>query len=258
MKIHLYQNDIEWENPEENIIRANKSLGEIDISSGDLVILPEMFSTGFSMRSELCIEMEEEKNKTLHFLQRLAILNSCCVIAGVTTKINENFFNESLALLPNKKIISYRKNYLFSPAKEHMTFTAGDEIKTFEWNQWVIGMSICYDLRFPELYRELAAKRTNLMVNIANWPLDRIEHWITLLKARAIENQSFIVGVNRTGTDPNSTYNGNSMIIDPMGKVVLDAGENPGVYGSTIEIETVNSWRKSFPAVSNMRKIKSR
>ena len=86
MKIHLYQNDIEWENPEENIIRANKSLSEIDISSGDLIILPEMFSTGFSMRSELCIEMEQEKNKTLHFLQRLAILNSCCVIAGVTTK----------------------------------------------------------------------------------------------------------------------------------------------------------------------------
>ena len=107
MKIHLYQNDIEWENPEENIIRANKSLSEIDISSGDLIILPEMFSTGFSMRSELCIEMEQEKNKTLHFLQRLAILNSCCVIAGVTTKKNENFFNESLAFLPNKKIISF-------------------------------------------------------------------------------------------------------------------------------------------------------
>ena len=86
MKIHLYQNDIEWENPEENIIRENKSLSEIDISSGDLIILPEMFSTGFSMRSELCIEMEQEKNKTLHFLQRLAILNSCCVIAGIKTK----------------------------------------------------------------------------------------------------------------------------------------------------------------------------
>ena len=133
-----------------------------------------------------------------------------------------------------------------------------NEIKTFEWNQWIIGMSICYDLRFPELYRELAAKKTNLMVNIANWPIDRIEHWITLLKARAIENQSFIIGVNRTGTDPNNTYNGNSMIIDPMGKVVLDAGESPGVYGSTIEIETVNSWRKTFPALSNARKIKSR
>ena len=104
--LRLWSRISEWENPEENIIRANKSLSEIDISSGDLIILPEMFSTGFSMRSELCIEMEQEKNKILHFLQRLAILNSCCVIAGVTTKKNENFFNESLALLPNKKIIS--------------------------------------------------------------------------------------------------------------------------------------------------------
>ena len=113
MKIHLYQNDVEWENPEENIIRANKSLSEIDISSGDLIILPEMFSTGFSMRSELCIDIEQEKNKTLHFLQRLAILNSCCVIAGVTTKKTRIFLmNHSLFYLIKKsflieKIISF-------------------------------------------------------------------------------------------------------------------------------------------------------
>ena len=139
-------------------------------------------------------------------------------------------------------------------ANENQTYTAGKELTTFEWNSWIIGMSICYDLRFPEIYRGLTAKGSNLMINIANWPIDRLDHWVTLLKARAIENQSYIVGVNRTGTDPNSNYNGRSMAIDPMGSIILDAGEKQGVFSSTIEIEKVSSWRNNFPALKSMQK----
>ena len=139
-------------------------------------------------------------------------------------------------------------------ANENQPYAAGKELTTFEWNSWIVGMSICYDLRFPEIYRGLAAKGANLMVNIANWPIDRIDHWITLLKARAIENQSYIVGVNRIGTDPNSNYNGRSMLIDPMGGIILDAGDKQGIFSSTIEIEKVSSWRNNFPALKSIQK----
>ena len=251
MRIHLYQNDIEWEDPERNISAVNEILGDCIISSGDLVILPEMFSTGFSMRPELSNEIDK-KSPTINFLERLASKYSCCVIAGITTKRNDQFFNEAFAVLPNKKMIFYKKNHLFPLANEHNTYEAGCDLTVFEWSSWVIGMSICYDLRFPELYRGLAKEKANLMINIANWPIDRIEHWITLLRARAIENQTYVAGVNRTGSDPNSTYNGRSMIIDPMGNIINDAGEHPGVHSSVIDLDQVNSWRSNFPALEDM------
>jgi predicted amidohydrolase len=253
MRLHLCQSDINWEEPQKNINDLNQELKKIQISSGDLIIFPEMYSTGFSMRQGICCDLVEGEQSAIKFLKDLSKQYSCCIIGGVATKREGEFYNESLAALPDGNLISYKKVNLFPLAQEDETYSPGKYLETFKWNSWIIGMSICYDLRFPEIYRGLALRNSNLIVNIANWPIDRIDHWVTLLKARAIENQCFIAGVNRTGTDPNSIYNGRSMIIDPLGQIIIDAGETKGIFSSEIEIDKVNSWRNDFPALKSMK-----
>lgn len=254
MHIHLIQKDIIWECPDKNRDSLEKMFGELKPMPGDIIVLPEMYATGFSMNTLLSEDIMQGNTPNTSFLMRKSSEFECCVIGGIAIQNKNLFHNESVAVFPNRKLVRYQKNNLFPLANENQTYTAGNDLTTFEWNSWIIGMSICYDLRFPEIYRGLTTKGANLMINIANWPIDRIDHWITLLKARAIENQSYIVGVNRTGTDPNSNYNGRSMVIDPMGGIILDAGENEGIFSSTIEIEKVSSWRNNFPALEGIQK----
>ena len=253
MHIHLIQKEIIWERPDENRDSLEKMFEELKPAAGDIIVLPEMYATGFSMNTLFSEDIMQTNAPNTSFLMRKSSDFECCVIGGIAIQNKNLFHNESVAAFPNGNLIRYKKNNLFPLANENQTYTAGNELTTFEWNSWIIGMSICYDLRFPEIYRGLTAKGANLMVNIANWPIDRIDHWITLLKARAIENQSYIVGVNRTGTDPNSIYNGRSMIIDPMGGIILDAGEKQGIFSSTIDIEKISSWRNSFPVLNNIK-----
>ena len=254
MHIHLIQTDIIWERPDQNRDSLEKMFGELKPMAGDIIVLPEMYATGFTMNTFLSEDIMGENALNSSFLLRKSSEFKCCIIGGIATQNNNLFHNESVASFPNGKLVSYKKNNLFPLANENQTYSSGKELTTFEWNSWIVGMSICYDLRFPEIYRGLATKGANLMVNIANWPIDRIDHWMTLLKARAIENQSYIVGVNRIGTDPNSNYNGRSMLIDPMGSIILDAGEKQGIFSSTIEIEKVSSWRNNFPALKSIQK----
>ena len=252
MRLHLCQSDIKWEDPHQNIHDLNQDLGKVQISSGDLIIFPEMYSTGFSMRSGISCDLVEGDQSAIKFLKDSSKKYSCCTIGGVATKRDGKLYNESLAALPDGSLISYKKINLFTLAQEDKTYSPGKNLETFKWNSWIIGMSICYDLRFPEIYRGLTLKQSSLIVNIANWPINRIDHWVTLLRARAIENQCFMIGVNRTGTDPNCIYNGRSMIIDPLGEIILDAGKTEGVFSSNIEIEKVNSWRDDFPALKDI------
>jgi predicted amidohydrolase len=253
MHIHLIQTDIIWERPTENRDSLEKMFGGLNPIAGDIIVLPEMYATGFSMNTALSEEKKQTDAPNTSYLIRKSKEFQCCVIGGIAIQSKNLFHNESVAAFPNGELVRYQKNNLFPLANENQTYTAGKELTTFEWNSWIIGMSICYDLRFPELYRGLTAKGANLMITIANWPVDRIDHWVTLLKARAIENQSYIVGVNRTGADPNSNYNGRSMAIDPMGSIILDAGEQHGVFSTTIEIGKVSSWRNNFPALKSIQ-----
>lgn len=253
MHIHLIQMDTIWESPEENRDSLEKMLGELRPLPGDIIVLPEMYATGFSMDTSLSEDITHKDSPNTSFLLRKSNELKCCVIGGIAIQNNNLFHNEAIAAFPDGKITRYQKNNLFPLAHENHTYVAGNELTTFEWEPWIIGLSICYDLRFPEIYRGLTSKGANLIINIANWPIDRIDHWATLLKARAIENQSYVVGVNRTGTDPNSNYNGRSMIIDPMGTIVLDAGEEEGIFSSTIKIEKVSSWRNNFPVLENIK-----
>ena len=123
------------------------------------------------------------------------------------------------------------------------------ETALFPWGGFTVAPFVCYDLRFPELFRAAARKGADLLVVIAAWPVKRIEHWLTLLRARAIENQAWVVGVNRCGREPHFIYNGRSVVVDPHGAIVADAGEIEKVLAASVDAEAVRAWRAEFPAL---------
>ena len=135
---------------------------------------------------------------------------------------------------------------------EARCYSAGCEIKTFRWGEFTVCPFICYDLRFPEIFRIAVRRGANLFLVIANWPLPREGHWATLLEARAIENLAYVVGINRAGNDPKYVYFGRSRIIDPHGKVIAEAGREETVITADVDIATVEAWRKDFPALSDI------
>ena len=127
--------------------------------------------------------------------------------------------------------------------------TAGTEIVCFEWGGFVVAPFVCYDLRFPEIFRAAAQRGANLFTVIALWPAKRQQHWLTLLQARAIENQAYVIGVNRVGSEPQFSYAGRSVVVDPHGVIIADAGEQERILTATLDAETVHTWRRDFPAL---------
>ncbi|MBC7783123.1 MAG: carbon-nitrogen family hydrolase, partial [Burkholderiales bacterium] len=138
-------------------------------------------------------------------------------------------------------------------ANEHQKFRGGDRVATFQWDGAVIAPLICYDLRFPEVFRIATRAGTEIFVVIANWPTARVHHWTTLLAARAIENQAYAIGCNRCGADPNVAYPGRSVVFDPRGQLIGDAGGAEGVLRVDIDVESLRQYRREFPALNDMR-----
>ena len=145
----------------------------------------------------------------------------------------------------------------FAPGGEAQHYVAGERAVVFRWGDCRVSPFICYDLRFPEIFREAAAAhRPELFVVIASWPEKRISHWMALLKARAIENQAYVVGVNRIGSDPYYAYTGQSAIIDPHGEVLADAGEGEGVIRAELDLATLRKYREGLPFLGDMRSLR--
>jgi len=253
MQLHLFQTDIRWEHPEENRHWLSTRIEQLKPAAGDLVILPEMYATGFSMNVQETAEEAGREQPNADFLLHTAHNTGCCIIGGVATKSKTRVYNEAIAAFPDGHESRYRKHQPFTAGGESEVFTAGDHLLLFDWQQWCVGLTICYDLRFPELYRSLALGGAELLVNIANWPRRRISHWVTLLKARAIENQCYVAGVNRVGEDPENHYPGRSVVVDPHGKIIADAGDKAGVASVEIDIENIRAWRREFPALDDVR-----
>ena len=257
MQLHLFQTNIAWENPQRNRDALRTQIENLKPSPGDLLMLPEMYATGFSMNAEETAEETGKSQPNTDFLLQSAHTTGCCIIGGVATKSGRRFFNEAIAAFPDGKVARYRKYQPFTAGGESDVFSAGDTLLTFDWRQWCVGLTICYDLRFPEIYRTLALGGAELLVNIANWPRRRISHWVTLLTARAIENQCYVAGVNRVGEDPQNHYPGRSIVVDPHGTIIADAGEACGVTSVHIDIEAMHSWRREFPALKDARRESS-
>jgi len=253
MKLYCCQTDITWENKPANHARVEKLLHAARPEPGSLVLLPEMFSTGFSMNVSGIREGSAGDTET--FLARLAQQFGAYVIGGlVTAAADGQGYNQAAVFGPEgRELTRYAKMQPFSLGAETRHYHSGKEPVFFMWQNLTVSPFICYDLRFPELFRGSVRKGAQLFTVIANWPVTRIQHWITLLQARAIENQAYVAGVNRCGNDPKYTYNGRSIIVDPHGNILADAGDGERVISAEIDPKVVVKWREDFPALRDMR-----
>src|SRR4030042_2082644 len=245
MKAALIQYSPTWEQPEENILKLNDILNE-QLSDEDIIIFPEMTLTGFTMEAKKF--SEEWDGIGIKYFINIAKKYKKHIFAGIIEKDNGKIYN-SLFHFDNNGIIAarYRKIHPFSYAKEDKNYNAGNEIVITKIGQTKIGLSICYDLRFPELYRLYGKQRTDIIINIANWPTKRIEHWKVLLRAHAIANRCFVIGVNRVGEDPFNPYCGWSSVFDPMGKKLEQVENEEMLISVEMDLEKVKITREKLP-----------
>ncbi|MCC6659389.1 MAG: carbon-nitrogen family hydrolase [Phycisphaerales bacterium] len=258
MRAHLVQLDIAWEAPEVNFRRVRAMLG--GVAPGDLVVLPEMFDTGFSLN----IDATADRGATLDFVRGLAkelhatVHGSRTVLAPGAAKAR----NVATIAGPDGSVLcEYVKVHPFSYGREPERFDGGSGVVLYEWRSagGALGVApaVCYDLRFPELFRLGLLRGAQMYAIGANWPASRQHHWRALLIARAVENQAFVLGVNRAGDDPNLRYAGGSIAVGPRGDVLGELGEAPGVLSVDIDPREVAAWRDTFPAWRDVKLIKA-
>jgi predicted amidohydrolase len=253
MDVHLCQLDSVWENRAASHERASALLKVANPAAGSLIVLPEMFATGFSTNLSVTCQTSAREDET--FLRDLAVNHRSTVIGGVVSPApGGKGFNQSVAFdAEGREMARYTKIQPFMLGSEGECHAAGDEVLTFPLGPFTVAPFVCYDLRFPEHFRSAVKKGADLMVVIASWPVKRYHHWLTLLQARAIENLAFVIGVNRTGNDPNFIHNGRSVVVSPHGHIIADAGESEQVVTARIDAEIVRQWRRDFPALRDMR-----
>ncbi len=255
MELCALQLDLAWEDRAANFTAVEKALAAAvpALAPGSLLVLPEMFATGFTM--DVARAADTSAGETVHFLADLSRKYGIFVLGGLARRLADGTgANEAVAFSPDGALLArYRKIHSFSPAGEAAAFTAGSEIVTFPWNGFTVAPAICYDLRFPELFRRAAAAGADLFCVIANWPDRRQQHKTILLRARAIENQAFVLGLNRCGADPQFSYAGASALIDPHGEILTEVGPAPTLLRASISAETAAAWRAQFPALRDRR-----
>lgn len=250
MFVHCCQFSPAWEDKASNYEALVALLDDSDIRKDSLVVLPELFATGFSMDFARLAEPLDAA-PTLNFLADQARDRSCHILAGIALRGKDELTNDAVLVSPSGEVSGrYRKIHPFTPSGEKAAASAGREVVTMSLGQWTLAPFICYDLRFPEIFR-MATPRAELLVVLANWPTPREAHWVTLLKARAIENQAYVVGVNRVGSDPHLDFPGRSLIISPKGEVIADAGDATTVLSAELHHCQVREWRRDFAAHSD-------
>ncbi|MEE4001220.1 amidohydrolase [Tenacibaculum sp. FZY0031] len=213
LRVALIQSDLIWENPTANRKKFEEKINGL-LDEIDLIVLPEMFTTGFTMNASAVAETIE--GETVQWLQDLAQKKTTAITGSIVIRENDRFYNRLLFVHPSGKIDSYNKKHTFTLAGEHEVFSAGTEKIIVDYRGWKICPLICYDLRFPVWARN--TENYDLLLYVASWPKPRIEAWDSLLKARAIENMTYTAGVNRVGVDPNKyEYTGNTVCYDTLG-----------------------------------------
>jgi omega-amidase len=250
MRVALLQLDLAWEDVAENHRRAARLLARAKEGGATLAVLPEMFSTGFSMDAGRIAQPEGGASET--FLRDQARELSLWILASVPERGEPAPRNMAMLASPEGAVVKYAKIHPFSFAGEDRVYTAGDRVVTADVAGVRVTPLVCYDLRFPEPFRT-AAEETDLFVVVANWPGERREHWRTLLRARAIENQAYVVGVNRAGEGNGITYVGDSAAIAPLGETLAEAGAGEQVLFADVDPEVVRKLRERFPALSDRR-----
>lgn len=252
MQVFAVQMNIEWENKAANCAKVRAMLKAAKVAAGSLVVLPEMFATGFSMN--VALTSEGSDRPTEKYLQALAAEIGITFVAGVVSDATPGKgFNEAVVIGAAGVIARYQKNQPFVPGKEAEHYDAGDEVIAFRFDGATVVPFVCYDLRFPELIRKAARLGAEVICVISSWPQARTRHWVRLLQARAIENQAYVIGVNRCGEDPFFQYKGRSIIVDQHGEIMADAGESEGVISAKLDIAELRTYREKLPFLKDMK-----
>jgi len=254
MNVIAVQPDVVWEDKKANFQNVLRLLEKAQPEKGSLVVLPEMFATGFSMNTGKVAEAYG--GETEQFLVRTAKELEIYFVAGAAMRgRNGRARNKALVFSPTGELAAYyAKMRPFTLGGEPEHYVAGEQPVVFRWGEFSVSPFICYDLRFPELFRQVAAThRPELFLVIANFPEKRIHHWVTLLQARAIENQAFVLGVNRVGKDPYYTYSGRSVIIDPHGEILADAGAQECCIRASLDFANLRKYREGLPFLADLK-----
>jgi omega-amidase len=242
MKVTLIQSPLIWENPKENRSYFEQKINSISENT-DLIVLPEMFTTGFTMRPELVAETMQ--GETVIWLQELAKVKNCAITGSVVIKENNNFYNRMLFIFPSGEIQFYDKKHLFTLAGEDKMYTSGKQKVIVNYLNWKICLQVCYDLRFPVFSRN--SEDYDLMIYVASWPKIRTNAWDALLKARAIENMSYVIGVNRIGEDDNGyQYTGHSQVVDYLGEYEVGPTESENIFMAELDKEKMMLTRQKL------------
>lgn len=257
MNAHLVQLDIAWEDKQTNHQRVRSLIDETQPKRGDLIVLPELFDVGFTLNTRAAIDHD---NATLRFLQSLADETGCVIHGSRAMPDPESDLALNCATIctPNatpSPACEYHKVHPFSFGRETESYTGGITLKHYQWGELQVCPAVCYDLRFPELFRLGVKAGAHAFVLGANWPSPRQQHWRALSIARAIENLSFVLAVNRCGNDPFLPYSGGSIAIDPKGNILGELGDEEGVLSVEIAPSVLHDWRKTFPALQDIKLI---
>jgi len=245
LKVSLVQADLLWEDIEANLGLLEGLLEELE-KDVDLVVLPETFSTGFTMQARKLAEGEE--GKALEWMKALAKEKNCHMTGSIIFRDEKGtIYNRLLWVSPRGLVDYYDKRHLFRPGGEKENFSQGMERKIFKLGEFRILPQICYDIRFPVFSRNRGDY--DVMLYVANWPATRQPVWEVLTRARAMENQSYLLGANRVGTDGTGIpSNGGSCVINPIGGEMLRMNEEPGIGTAILDLDTLNDFRDKFPA----------
>ena len=246
MKVTILQRDIVWADPAENVRRADEA---IDCNPGsDLYVLPEMFSTGFCTQPEGIAEPAE--NETVRWMKTKSQQTGAAIAGSIAIHEDGKFYNRFHFVTPDGNITTYDKKHLFTFGGEHKRFTAGSERVIVTYKGFRILLEICYDLRFPVWSRNKGDY--DMIIYVASWPTPRVEAWKALLTARAIENQCYVVGVNRVGEDPGNNYCGGSRVIDPYGQIMAECEDGKEMEATAnVDMAVLEAFRAKFPVLDD-------
>lgn len=241
MKVALIQSSLVWENPEVNRAYFEEKINTIN--KVDLIVLPEMYTTGFTMQPAKVAE--PMSGKTVLWMQALAKAKNTAITGSVVIEENSNFYNRMLFVFPSGEVQYYDKRHLFTLAGEDKVYSRGTQKLIVEYLGWKICPFVCYDLRFPVFSRNV--ENYDLLIYVASWPKTRIKAWDTLLAARAIENMSYTIGVNRIGEDTNGyEYRGHSQVLDCLGEYLIEPVEQEGVFVANLDKSYLLEVRKKL------------
>ena len=237
----MLQSSLVWENPKLNQQRLQEKI--IESADADLIVLPEMFTTGFTMNPKNIAETMQ--GETVLWMKHLAKSKSTALTGSLVIEENGKYYNRLLFVFPSGDIKHYDKRHLFTLAGEDKIFTPGNEKLIVDYKGWKICLLVCYDLRFPVFSRN--TEDYDVLIYVANWPESRIFAWDSLLKARAIENMSYVIGVNRVGEDANENrYNGHSQVIDCLGNYIIAPSEEENVFSAELDKKALLETRQKF------------